>query len=433
MADIIGIRREDKSIWERRTPIIPKHVRDLANEEIGVIVQPSEIRVYREPEYETVGARIDENLSDCKVVFGIKEIPEKEFTRGGTYVFFSHTIKGQEYNMPMLRKMMELGCNLIDYERVVDENNRRLIFFGRQAGQAGMVESIVAYGQRLELDELPNPFTALKRPLEYESLSEIRVALDVLGLWIGSCGLPEEIVPITVGITGYGNVSQGAQEMLDILPVTEVAPQELKRITKDTEDARHTIFKAVFKEEDMVRPNEAGAEFELQDYYDHPEKYTGIFEEYLPHLTMLVNCIYWTEAYPRLLTKQYVKDHWPDMKLRIVGDISCDPGGSIEPTYKPTEPGDPNYVYEPAQDRYIDGVEGDGPVIMAVDILPSEIPKDSSKYFSGVLREYIPAMARADYTVPFENLALPDPIKRAVILHHGELTPDYEYIKEFLK
>jgi alpha-aminoadipic semialdehyde synthase len=433
MADVIGIRREDKSVWERRTPLIPEHVRDLMDEGVGVVVQPSEIRVFREPEYETVGARIDESLADCKVVFGIKEIPEKVFRKGGTYVFFSHTIKGQDYNMPMLRRMMELGCNLIDYERVVDERNLRLIFFGRQAGQAGMIESIAAYGQRLELDGTPNPFTALKRPLEYESLSEIKVALDVLGLWIRSCGLPDEIVPMTVGITGYGNVSIGAQEMLDILPVTEVAPQDLATITKDTPDARHTIFKAVFKEKDMVRPKKDGTPFELQDYYDHPEKYEGIFEEYLPYLTMLVNCIYWTPDYPRVLTKQYIKDHWPGMKLRVVGDISCDPDGSIEATYKPTEPGDPNYVYEPATDCYIDGVKGDGPVIMAVDILPSEIPRDSSIYFSSVLREYIPAIAKADYTVPFEELDLPDPIKRAVILYHGRLTPEYEYIKEFLK
>ncbi|UCF05196.1 MAG: hypothetical protein JSV33_14960 [bacterium] len=433
MADVIGIRREDKSVWERRTPLIPEHVRDLMNEGVGVVVQPSEIRIFREPEYETVGARIDEDLSDCKVIFGIKEIPEKLFRKGGTYVFFSHTIKGQDYNMPMLRRMMELGCNLIDYERVVDGENQRLIFFGRQAGQAGMIESITAYGQRLELDGIPNPFTALKRPLEYESLSEIKVALDVLGLWIHSSGLPEEIVPMTVGITGYGNVSIGAQEMLDILPVTEIAPQELATLTKDTPDASHTIFKIIFKEKDMVRPKKAGTAFELQDYYDHPEKYDGVFEEYLPYLTMLVNCIFWTPDYPRLLTKQYIKDHWPGMKLTIVGDISCDPDGSIEATYKPTEPGDPNYVYEPATDRYIDGVQGDGPVIMAVDILPSEIPRDSSIYFSGVLREYIPAIAKADYMAPFEELDLPDPIKRAVILYHGRLTPEYEYIKEFLK
>jgi alpha-aminoadipic semialdehyde synthase len=329
--------------------------------------------------------------------------------------------------------MMELGCNLIDYERVVDEQNRRLIFFGRQAGQAGMVESLVAYGQRLKIDGIESPFAAIKRPLEYESLSEIKVALEVLGHWIRTEGLPEEITPLVIGFAGYGNVSQGAQEMLDDLPAREISPAELANITRETEGASRAIFKVVFKEEDMVLPKSPDTTFELQDYYDHPEKYAGRFEDYLPHLTMLVNCIFWTPDYPRLVTKKYLKEHWPEMKLLVIGDISCDPDGSIEATYKPTEPGDPNYVYEPATDSYREGVAGDGPVIMAVDILPSEIPRDSSIYFSTVLRAYIPAIARADYTVPFEELDLPDEIKRAVILYHGELTSEYRYMRKFVE
>jgi alpha-aminoadipic semialdehyde synthase len=432
MADRIGIRREDKSEWERRVPLIPDHVRALLAQGVEIVVQPSEIRVFKESEYETVGAAIDEDLSSCKVVFGIKEIPSSFFREGGTYVFFSHTIKGQDYNMPMLRRLMELGCNLIDYERVVDGHNRRLIFFGRQAGQAGMVESINAFGGRLDIEGIRSPFSAIKRPLHYESLSEIKVALDVLGSWIRAEGLPQEIVPMVVGFAGYGNVSLGAQEMLDILPVEEVSPAGLSGISARTPGAEHAIFKVVFKEEDMVLPKAPGTAFELQDYYDHPEKYIGRFEDYIPHLSVLVNCIFWTERYPRLVTKRYLKAHWPELKLRVIGDISCDVNGSIEATYKPTEPGDPNYVYEPGTESYRDGLGGDGPVIMAVDILPSEIPRDSSIYFSGVLKDYMPAIAKADYSAPFEELELPDPVKRAVILHHGELTPDYKYMSEFL-
>jgi alpha-aminoadipic semialdehyde synthase len=430
---MIGIRREDKSIWERRTPLMPDHVRDLRRRGIEVTVQPSDIRVIRDFEYETVGARVDEDLSSCKVVFGIKEIPLSVFRQNGTYVFFSHVIKGQSYNMPMLRTMMERKCTLIDYERVVDDENRRLIFFGRQAGQAGMVESLAAFGARLELEKIPNPLSALKRPLEYESLSEIKVALDVLGKWIAAGGLPREILPVVVGVTGYGNVSIGAQEMLHILPVTEVAPAELSKITAETAGADATIFKTVFTEEDLVSPKPPNTKFELQDYYDHPENYIGRFEDYLPYLSMLINCIFWTERYPRLLTKAYLKKHWPEMRLRVVGDISCDVEGSIECNAKPTEPGDPNYVYEPDTDMIRDGIEGNGPVIMAVDILPSEIPRDSSIYFSGVLKDFIPAIAEADYTVPFEHLGLPDPVKKAVILYHGNLTPDYRYLQEFLE
>lgn len=432
MAEIIGIRREDKNKWERRAPLIPDHVRGLKNEGIEIVVQPSDIRVFREIDYETVGATVNEDLSSCKVVFGIKEFPTAVFRKGGTYVFFSHVIKGQEYNMPMLRKMMELGCTLIDYERVMDEENRRLIFFGKQAGQAGMVETLAAFGGRLALEGLENPFSAIRKPLDYESLSEIKVALEVLGHWIKAGGLPKEIVPVIVGIPGYGNVSTGAQEMLDILPVTEISPGELSGITATTAGADRTILKVVFREEDMVSPKSPETVFELQDYYDHPDKYFGRFEDYLPFLSMLVNCIFWTEDYPRLVTKRYLKKHWQNLRLKVIGDISCDVNGSIECTEKPTEPGDPNYVYEVDSDSIKDGLEGNGPVIMAVDILPSEIPRDSSIYFSGVLKDFIPAIAKADYNVPFEELDLPNAIKKAVILYHGALTPDYAYISKFL-
>jgi saccharopine dehydrogenase (NAD+, L-lysine-forming) len=433
MADSIGIRREDKSEYERRTPVIPDHVRNLRDAGISVTVQSSDIRVFREKEYEAAGAVISEDLSACKVIFGIKEIPLSLFHKGGVYVFFSHVIKGQEYNMPMLKRMMELGCTLIDYERVVDGKNRRLIFFGKQAGIAGMVETLVAFGQRLEIEGIGNPFASIRRPLAYGSLAEIRAALEILGHWIRAGGLPEEITPVTVGITGYGNVSIGAQEMLDILPVTEVAPQELAGITKESPGAGRTVFKTIFREEDIVVPASPGAEFALQDYYDNPDRYVGRFEDYLPHLSILVNCILWTEAYPRLVTKRYLREHWKELRLTVIGDISCDVEGSVEATVKATMPGEPNYVYEPATGTVRDGLEGDGPVIMAVTILPSEIPRDSSIYFSDVLKEFIPAIARADYTVPFEKFTLPDPIKRAVILYHGDLTPEYRYIEKFLE
>ncbi|MCK4235866.1 MAG: hypothetical protein KAX38_02025 [Candidatus Krumholzibacteria bacterium] len=433
MADLIGIRREDKSKWERRTPLIPDHVRGLMKEGIEVMVQPSDIRVFKEIDYETVGAAVNEDLSSCKVVFGIKEMPSSFFREAGTYVFFSHVIKGQKYNMPMLKRMMELGCNLIDYERVVDESNRRLIFFGKQAGMAGMLEALVAFGRRLDIEGVQNPFSSIRRPLDYESVSEIKVALEVLGSWIKAVGLPQEIVPVVVGLTGYGNVSLGAQEMLDILPVKEISPGELPNITRETEGVDSTIFKVVFREEDLVLPKSSNTIFELQDYYDHPEKYVGRFEDYIPYLSVLVNCIFWTKDYPRLLTKRYLKEHWPELRLKVIGDISCDVNGSIEGTTKHTEPGDPNFIYEPGTDSTKDGLEGDGPVIMAVDILPSEIPRDSSIYFSGVLKDFMPAIAGADYSVAFEELDLPDPIKRAVILYHGELTPDYQYISKFLE
>jgi len=434
MSVCIGIRREDKSIWERRVPIIPQHVRQLQEEHgIEVWVQPSEIRVFRDEEFAQAGARVEEDISPCPVVFAVKEIPAHFFQPGHTYVFFAHVIKGQPYNMPMLRRMLELGCQLIDYEKVTDERGRRLIFFGRHAGLAGMIDTLWALGQRLNLEGIPNPFSDLCQTYHYGSLAEAKAAVSALGERIAREGLPEQITPLICGFAGYGNVFRGANEIIELLPVREIQPHEVATVALSSDYARDVIYKVVFKEEHTVEPISPEHRFDLQDYYDHPEKYRSCFHTYLPYLTVIVNCVYWEAKYPRLVTKADLKRLYggPEPpRLRVIGDISCDIEGAMECTVKCTEPGDPVFVYDPFEDRAIDGFEGQGPVVLAVDILPSELPRDASEYFSGVLMKYVPAIAQADYAAPFEELALPPEIKRAVIVHQGELTPNYRYLEE---
>jgi alpha-aminoadipic semialdehyde synthase len=245
------------------------------------------------------------------------------------------------------------------------------------------------------------------------------------------------IHPLVVGFTGYGNVSQGAQEILDILPVQPISASELKNVAHDrTRDAR-VIYKAVFKEADLVEPLEAGNAFDLDDYYRRGAGgYRSVFDRYLNDLTVLVNCVYWDDRYPRLLTLAQCRSLWTPgrlPKLKVIGDISCDVNGSVECTVKPTEPGNPVYVYEPATGRAKDGFEGDGPVVMAVEILPSEIPRESSIDFSRVLKQFMPHLATADLSKNFAELDLPPELKRAVIVYKGELTPDYAYLKSSLQ
>jgi len=200
-------------------------------------------------------------------------------------------------------------------------------------------------------------------------------------------------------------------------------------------DAR-VVYKVVFKEADLVEPLEAGKGFDLDDYYRRGAgSYRGVFSRYLNDLSVLVNCIYWDERYPRLLTLPQCRTLWApgrSPKLKVIGDISCDVNGSVECTVKPTEPGNPVYVYDPATGKAQDGFEGDGPVMMAVEILPSEIPRESSIDFSRVLKPFLPHLAGADLSKPFAGLALPPELKRAVIVYRGELTPDYAYLTSFL-
>jgi len=425
----IGIRRETKSVWEKRVPLIPEDVREL-KEKYGIetVIQPSDIRIFPDEAFREAGAVVSEKL-DAPFIFGVKEMPLDFFEEGKTYIFFSHTIKAQEYNMPMLKRMIELKTTLIDYERIVDDNGRRLIAFGKFAGIAGMIDSLWALGKRFELEGIKTPLSHVKRAYEYRSVKELEEQSQHIGEEIQRFGFPEEISPMVVGIAGYGNVSQGAQEVLHFFPVQEVAPSELK----DLKGERHHIYKVVFKEEDMVVKKDGGV-FELQDYYNHPEKYQGIFENYLPYLTLLVNAIYWDERYPRLVTKDYLKKNYVpgESKLKVIGDISCDINGAIECNEMATEPGEPVYVYEPKQDRIVMGINGEGPVILAVDILPSEVPMDASIYFSHILKKFVPEIVNGKYPEDFERCTLPPYLKRAVIVYRGELTPDYRYLKEHL-
>jgi len=432
MSLILGIRREDKNKWEARVPLIPEHIKKF-KEEYGIetIVQPSKIRAYSDDEYVKVGAVVKEDVSSCPIVFAVKEIPIDFFESGKTYVFFSHTIKGQKYNMPMLKKMMDLGCNLIDYERIVDERGFRLVFFGRFAGLAGMIDTLWSFGQRLKSQNIDTPFNEIKQTIHYRDLNDVKENLKKVGKNIKEIGIPKSLVPLIVGFAGYGHVSKGAQEILDILPVKEVSPKEIKDVYDNPSD--HCVYKVIFKEKDLVKPNSSGNQFELQDYYTHPEKYISIFEEYASDLTILMNCIYWDSRYPRLITKKFIKENYKeDYKLKIIGDISIDINGAIEFTEKSTTPDIPSFIYDPKTDSIKDGVEGEGIVIMGVDNLPCELPRESSRMFSTALFDFVLDLLKADFTMNLDDCKLPSAIKKAVVLHHGKLTPDYQYIDRYI-
>lgn len=432
----IGIRHEDKYTMERRTPLTPDHVKKLVKDhQLEFEVQTSPKRVFTDKEYKNAGATVVENLSECPVIMGVKEIPVDFFEKDKTYIFFSHVIKGQPYNMPMLRKMMELGCNLIDYEKVADEKGNRLIFFGKFAGLAGMINSLWSLGQRLkEQGYESNPFLRIKQSYQYDSLKEAKKEISEVGMKIARDGLPRELCPMTIGFTGYGNVSIGAQEIASLLPVIEISPEKLADLQKQESIPTNVIYKTVFQEKHISKPKDPAHSFELQDYYQHPEKYENNFEQYIPHLTILMNCMYWDDRYPRIFTKEYASKLFKpgEPKIKVIGDVTCDPDGSIEFTHKGTEIEDPVFVYDPHTGQPAMGFKGEGILVMAVDILPSELPRDSSQAFGDALVDFIEPIAKADFDAGFEELELPSPIKGAMILYKGKLTPDFEYIQQYL-
>ena len=437
MPHSIGIRREDVNVWERRVPLIPTHVRELIKDHgLEVYIQPSKIRIFPDADYAVEGARVAEDICPSRTVFAIKEIPIETLVKGKIYVFFSHTAKGQPYNMPMLKRMMELGCTIIDYEKIVNEKGQRILYFGSYAGQAGMIDSLWALGRRLKLEGVETPLLRLKQTIGYKSLVEAKEEVAEVGRLIHKKGLPSGLQPFVCGFLGYGHVSQGAQEIYDLIPNDTVAPRELAGLFRKKEPAARGLYKVVFKEEDMVRPVAAGGVFDLQDYYREPGKYVSVVESYVPYLGMIINGIYWTEKYPKYITKPFLAKLYGGAvapRLKVVGDITCDINGSVECTVEATHSEDPVYVYDPAKDKAIMGIEGNGPVVMAVYNLPAELPLESSSFFSGGLKKYVPVIAAADFSGPFEKCELPPEIRKAVILYRGELAPDYRYMSEYLK
>jgi alpha-aminoadipic semialdehyde synthase len=430
----IGIRYEDKYVMERRVALVPEHIRKLVDAGLEIEVVKSAKRIFKDAEFEAAGAQLVDEITDAEIILGVKEMPMDFFEKNKTYLFFSHTIKGQPYNMPLLKKMMEQQINLFDYERFVDEQGKRLIFFGRFAGLAGMINSLWSLGQRYAEMGIDTPFLKIKQTHHYDSLEEAKKVISEVGDFIAENGLSELISPLVIGITGYGNVSKGAQEILDLLPNKQLSPEELLKAGSANNLPKNVVVKVVFEEKHLSKPKEDGKEFDLKEYYSSPELFENQFEKYIPLLTVLMNCMYWDDRYPRIVTKDFLQKLYNSgtPKLTVIGDITCDPDGSIECTHRGTEIEDPVFVYNPFTGKPTMGFKGEGILVMAVDILPSELPRESSQTFSDALVGYIPQIAKVDFSKAFDELALPFPVKKAMILHRGKLTEDYQYLEEYL-
>jgi len=430
---MIGIRAEDKNEWERRAPLTPQHVSLLADRHgVGAIVEPSIRRVFADADYRLAGATISEDLTLCRIVLGVKEIPIEKLAEKKVYLFFSHVIKGQAYNMPMLRRLMELGCTLIDYERVVDEKGNRLIFFGFHAGYAGMIDTLWALGERLADEGVDSPLSEIHLAHQYGSLEEAKAHITDVGERIARDGI-HGVRPPVFAFTGSGNVASGAHEIFELLPFDDVDIDDVASLDSER-GTHHRFLRCAIPRERRFRRRD-GEPFDANDFAASPERYESTIDEILPHITVFVNGVYWDPRHPRLIAREDLDRLWKSEeqpKLRVVGDITCDIGGSIEATVKATSPGDPVFVYDPATGEDTPGVSGRGVVVMAVDNLPCELPAEASEFFGDALVKFVPALEACDWDASFENLALPPEIEPAVIVHRGELTPRYAYLREFV-
>lgn len=427
------IRHETKSPWERRAPLAPIHIEQILKTTNGTIgVQPSETRIFPDDEYTAAGATLQSDPNDAPIIIGVKEMPLDAFANSRTYLFFSHTMKGQAANMPALTRLLDLGCTLIDYELITDDAGRRLVAFGPFAGVAGAIDTIWTLGQRLDHEGIATPFNEITAAHQYGTIADAEAALRRVGKQIQHEGVPPAVGPVIIGVLGYGGVASGANRMLDCLPMEDIAPDQLQSIAQNGD--LQTVYRCVFREEHLVRRRD-GSAFVLNHYYQQPELFEPIFARHLPHLTMLINCIYWDERYPRFVTRgdlTHLFNGNTTPRLRTIGDITCDVNGSLACTTHATTPDAPVYVYDPQTGNTHEGVAGNGPVVLAVDFLPCEVPYDATLSFGAALRPFIPGLMAADFTKTLDDCGLPPELARAVIAYRGELTPRFQFLSQHL-
>ena len=430
------IRAEDKNPWERRAPLVPEDLKEIIQRTgLTAYLQKSEKRFFPENDYVSAGARVCDDMTPGEVILGIKEIPEEKLLDHKTYAFFSHTIKGQKENMPMLKKILQGGSTLIDYERVVDSQGRRQIFFGNYAGHAGTLNILHLMGAYWEHHGIASPFAHAKRAMQYGSVKQAQRHMVEIGRNIEKHGLSDKISPLVIGIMGYGNVAKGAQEILDCLPVNFIDPDNLPEFIESGTANSNQVHISVFKEEHLVR-HRKNSPFDLQDYYKKPENYQAALEKYLPYLSILINAIYWDSRYPRLVTWESLKRLYESSdapKLCGIADITCDVGGSIECNVKTTNSGMPAYLCNPMDRSITDGHKGEGIVLLAIDNLPAELPNDASRFFSNQLKAFIGNLINADFSQPLSKSSLCPEMQRAVIVYNGELTSPYKSLKRHIQ
>ncbi|KAI8352990.1 Saccharopine dehydrogenase-domain-containing protein [Mortierella sp. GBAus27b] len=427
----IAIRREGKNRWERRAALTPEAVEKLIKETgIKVYVQPSTKRIYTDDKYRAAGAIVQEDLSPADIILGIKEVPVKDLIPGKTYVYFSHTHKGQEYNMPMLQDVLDKNIRLMDYELMANEKKQRLVLFGKHAGYAGMIDGVHGLGQRLLGLGYSSPFLHVGMAHNYKSLASAKIALQSLGNTISDEGTPKEFGPMTFVFTGSGNVSQGAQAVFKSLPHEYVDPKDLPKIATSKNARLDRIYAAEVNIEDHIRHKEKNVFTTPEEYMTHPERFTSIFhKDIAPYSSMVINGAYWDQRFPRLMTVEQLRaiQSNPDCQFRMlsIADISCDINGSFEFMSRATPIEDPFFYYDAISGREHKDTEAPGVQIMSVDILPSELPLESSQHFSDSLYPFIKEMIRDNHAHPV--------LAGATIAENGSLKPAHEGLSKILK
>jgi alanine dehydrogenase len=396
----IGILREEKIPTDKRVPLSPYQCKRLIEQypSIALFVQSSNIRCFQDSEYEDLGINIVEDISDCDVLLGIKEVPIASLIAEKTYLFFSHTMKKQEYNRELLQELLDKKIKMVDYETVKNSNGKRLLGFGRYAGIIGAYNGLLTYG-------LKSGQYNLKAAHLCSNRQEMEAELEHLNF------NKEKIIT-----TGNGRVGKGILETLRKAKIREVSKEEF---------VNETFKEVVFVHLNTMDYNTRidGTGFNKFEFYNQPEFYISCFMDYAKHADIFIAGHYYTEGSPYLITKDDMRIE--NFKIQTIADISCDINGPIASTIRSSEIENPIYGYNPITEKE-DNFTKEGIIaVMAVDNLPSELPKNTSVHFGKNLLENIfPLLINEDKDGIIEN---------ATICQKGNLMPAFKYLGDYLK
>ena len=384
-----------------RVPFTPRQVEEIQQRfpEVTVVCQKSEFRCFKDSEFLELGIDVVEDVSDCDILMGIKEVPIANLLDNKTYLFFSHTIKKQPYNRKLLQAILKKNIRLIDYEALRDTQGNRLVAFGRFAGIVGAYNGLWAYGKRYDLFELRRAYQCFD--------------INDLKLEIRNIKLP----PIKIILTGAGRVARGAMETLDTAGIRKVNTVDF--LSKNFNESVYVQLSSADYHERIE-----GGHFNREEFHKHPEKYKSLFSTFAKVGHLLLAGAYWNPMAPILFTREEMRSS--DFKIKVIADITCDIDGSVPSTKLASTIPDPLYDYDPHTDSVLPSLSNESYITtMAVDNLPCELPRSASEEFG---RDLIDRILKPLLIKDKEGI-----IKRGTVTEKGSLTREFSYLKDYVK
>jgi alanine dehydrogenase len=393
----IGLIRETKVPADNRVAFTPAQCKWIHKQfpQATIIVQSSPDRCYTDREYTSAGIKVQDDVSECDILFGIKEVKKETLIPNKTYLFFSHTKKKQPYNRELFKSILEKSITLVDYECLEHEDGQRILGFGFFAGIVGAHNGMMAFGKR-------SGAFSLDRVYKQKSFREL------IHTYFGI-----KLPTLKIAVTGSGRVAHGILEIMNLLEVIEVEPVEYL-----SRDFPYPVFTQL-KGADLYAPADGG-KYNRDTFHDDPTLFVNLFEPYSKVTDILMNGIYWDENVPRLFEPHEIKS--PAFRIQTIADITNDKGGSVPINLGDSTIENPVYGVDKISLQKTEPYLPGSIDIMSVGNLPNELPRDASRYFGEQLIKHI-----------FEDLVGggSEIIQRATMVKDGQVTKAYGYLEEY--